>query len=77
MVNMNEDFGAYKDSIWKGLYSKRVRCDGRFCCLLWYYHYLVVFYTWMNLYISFLMELLLLQLSFSVRYGSHVAGFLQ
>ena len=42
MVNMNEDFGAYKD-------SKRVRCDGRFCCLLWYYHYLVVFYTWMEL----------------------------
>mgnify|MGYP000455985794 CR=1 FL=1 len=45
MVNMNEDFGAYKDSIWKGLTARELWCDGRFCCLLWYYQYLVVFYT--------------------------------
>lgn len=24
MVNMNEDFGAYKDSIWKGLTAREL-----------------------------------------------------
>ena len=42
MVNMNEDFGAYKDSIWKGLTARElgvmavsaVSC-GISCCILY------------------------------------------
>ena len=44
MVNMNEDFGAYKDSIWKGLTARELGVMAVSA-----YHYLVVFYTWMEL----------------------------
>ena len=67
MVNMNEDFGAYKDSIWKGLTARELgvmAVSAVSCGII-----IILLY--------FILGWLLLQLSFSVRYGSHVAGFLQ
>mgnify|MGYP000152273818 CR=1 FL=1 len=49
MVNMNEDFGAYKDSIWKGLTARELGVMAVSAVSCGIIIILLYFYTWMEL----------------------------
>ena len=54
MVNMNEDFGAYKDSIWKGLTARELGVMAVSAVSCGIIIILLYFILGWNLYISFL-----------------------